>query len=61
MNAARLLAAVCLMLGILSSTACASKRPLVDGFFERDGVIYRDSEPEEWGSRGTLNVRGMEF
>ena len=61
MNPFRLLTFACLAIGLLGSSACASKRPLVDGFFERDGVIYRSSEPEAWGSRGTLNVRGMEF
>jgi|GEM_PF-4610618 len=40
---------------------CAKDRPIVDGFFERGGVIYRDREPEAWGSRSTLNVRGLEF
>jgi hypothetical protein len=57
----RLVIAATVVVGVFVNSACATKRPLVDGFFERDGVIYRSSESEAWGSRGTLNIRGMEF
>lgn len=40
---------------------CATDRPLVKGLFDPGGVIYRDQEAEEFGSRDTLKVRGLEF
>jgi len=45
----------------LGFTGCAQDRPLVKGLFEPGGIIYREDEKEEWGSRSTVKVLGGEF
>ena len=47
-----------LMLG--GAVGCAQK-PLVKGFFDEGGTIYRASESEEWGSRSAIKVQPLEF
>jgi hypothetical protein len=49
----------CLLISFLGG--CAKDRPLVEGFFEPGGIIYREDEKEEWGSRSTVKVLGGEF
>lgn len=55
--AAVLLAVVVVTTGV---TGCTG-RPLVQGLFEPGGTIYRESEQEEWGSRSTVKIQGLEF
>jgi hypothetical protein len=47
-------------IGAIGLVGCAGK-PLVRGFFEPGGVVYREAEQESWGSRSTLKVRGFDF
>ncbi len=49
-----------LLAALFLLTGCAG-RPLVQGLLEPGGTIYRESEQEEWGSRTTLKVHGMDF
>jgi len=51
---------VLLVFPIVTFSGCAG-RPVVKGLFEPGGTIYREPEQEEWGSRSTLKVRGLEF
>jgi hypothetical protein len=53
----------CLLAVAITAIAMAgcAKRPLVRGFLEPGGVIYREAEQEDWGSRSTLKVRGFDF
>lgn len=54
------LAAALFAAGLLALGGCAANRPLVKGFFDEGGTIYRGSEQEEWGTRSTVNV-GLDF
>ena len=36
-------------------------RPLVQGLLEPGGTIYQDAEHEDYGTRGTVKVRSLEF
>jgi hypothetical protein len=45
---------------VLGLSGCAG-RPVVQGFLEPGGTIYRESEQEDFGSRSTVKVRSFEF
>ncbi|MGB7791388.1 MAG: hypothetical protein WBL39_09255 [Terrimicrobiaceae bacterium] len=53
-------ASILLWLFTLVCPGCAG-RPLVDGFLDSQGTIYRQSEREDFGSRTTIGVRSFEF
>jgi hypothetical protein len=53
-------AAIILSLGILACSGCAG-RPIVHGWLDSEGTIYRQSEQEDFGSRTTIRMRGFEF
>ncbi len=57
----RFFATLLLALPLAMSTCTTPDRPLVDGFFNEEGIIYSDPEEEEWGTRSTMKVRGLEF
>lgn len=59
MNRLLLLSTLALLALLLAG--CATGRPVVSGLLEEDGMVYRGSESEPWGSRSTLNVRPIEF
>jgi hypothetical protein len=44
----------------LLALGCAGK-PVVHGWLDSRGTIYRESEQEDFGSRTTLKVRTFEF
>ncbi len=52
---------ICILVFISGFCGCMTNRPLVKGFFEEDGIIYRDREQEEWGSRSRVVIRPVEF
>jgi len=45
---------------ILACPGCAGK-PVVHGWLDSQGTIYRESEQEDFGSRTTVKVRSFEF
>ena len=56
----RMLSALLAVFAFSGLTGCTG-RPLVQGLFEPGGTIYRESEQEEWGSRSTVKIQGLEF
>jgi hypothetical protein len=51
---------IVLWLCILACPGCAGK-PIVHGWLDSEGTIYRRSEQDDFGSRTTIRMRGMEF
>jgi hypothetical protein len=54
------ISAIAILLCMIASSGCAGK-PVVQGWLDSRGTIYRESEQEGFGSRTTVKVRGFEF
>jgi hypothetical protein len=59
MSGIREISAIAVPLCMVTS-GCAGK-PVVHGWLDSRGTIYRESEQEDFGSRTRLKVRGFEF
>jgi hypothetical protein len=51
---------ILISLCMFSCLGCAGK-PVVHSWLDSRGTIYRESEQEDFGSRTTVKVRGLEF
>jgi hypothetical protein len=53
-------ATIILLLCVIACSGCTG-RPVVHGWLDSEGTIYRQSEQEDFASRTTLRMRGFEF
>jgi hypothetical protein len=56
----RKISAIATLLCMIACSGCAGK-PVVQGWIDSPGTIYRESEQEDFGSRTTVKLRDFEF